>query len=193
MPVFAQSRRVARAWARCQNCFVARVESEESHLYLLYVDVTPANIARCFKALKRNSVRHDTGSIWTSPAAFDPNCVTIHDNVAKLRSGGLAAMTIHYAKRVDGKLLELSLTARPAMGARGKKTYQVDGCALYDMIRPYEVTSQEKFEALVRHAIELEDLLRASSLYVGPDSGPDAGPDAGTETDGWRSVPIVQV
>ncbi len=157
-----KTRRIEEAWTRCQEWFG---ETLEQSIHLLFPDVSTSLIRSALRSVQRNANRHFIGVAWANREAFDPGCTDVDTTVEQFEAGNISSVHVNYETIVGALTLEMLLS----VFQKRTSGLPVRGYIDYRMFSPADATTQERFEAIARHAIELEELLGASEVYVGPD------------------------
>ena len=165
---------IDRAWGTCSSWWGSELSCESSAL-LRFTKLTPVSVARTFEALKARSVEHRTGSLWTSPEAFEPECTGTEESLEKLETGALGAMTIHYVWKTSGRRLEVVVTVTRMKRGTLRATLFTLWSSIGTVGEPTSGTASgtagcdlaTKFRVLLRHGRELLELLDVTALEVG--------------------------
>ena len=157
--------RIEKAWASLGEWF--ETLEPEAPIHLRFGTVGLASAGRSFFAIEKRALSSFTSSVWGDPETFDPKITGIERSLKALEARKILALSLHYEIEVKGVTFAALLT----VARRRSGTFRARGYTRTQFFVPESASQQEKFSALLGHALELGSLLEASKVELGSSSG----------------------
>lgn len=161
-------KRIDQAWESCKGWIT---EFDGSPTVTLLVNVPPDALLPGLSTLAQKSENFRITSISAQKPAL-PQFIPLEslpENLALLRDGKLAELSINYAARLEAMDLDIHLVVHPLENQ--KVSLELDWWS--DQVFSEEEDNEAQFKALMGYFIELQALFSASNLFASPESGKD--------------------
>jgi hypothetical protein len=142
-------------------------------VHVRFTGVDLSRVRGCFEEIGRRARVLYTSSVCAGPEDFDPKVVGLEAMVEAFARGNLVAASVHseleLGRLTCAFLLTILRKTDGVVEGRGytRQGLLREGRQREGRLRPAAV-AREKFGVLVRHAIDIEGMLGASAVHIGP-------------------------